>query len=139
MAAGSAVWTSQFVSRHPSPPPTSWTRPNTSGGASINGVYLLYRTLAAEAQSWWVTNTMEVVSGDTYSLAIPALAAGTALTSLPASAVFWMILAGVALTTLSCATLPELRAARSRSHRLPRDSNIVTSAACSRSGRIGPG
>lgn len=48
-----------------------------------------------------------------------ALAAGTALTSLPASAVFWMILAGVALTTLSCATLPELRAARSRSHRLP--------------------
>ena len=48
-----------------------------SGGASINGVYLLYRTLAAGAQSWWVTNGMDVVSGDTYSLAIPALAAGT--------------------------------------------------------------
>ncbi|MGI6099760.1 MAG: hypothetical protein ACOYD3_08385, partial [Kiritimatiellia bacterium] len=25
------------------------------GGASINGVYLLYRTLAEGAQDWWVT------------------------------------------------------------------------------------
>ena len=48
-----------------------------SGGASINGVYLLYRTLAAGAQSWWITNEMEVVTGDTYTKSIPPLAAGT--------------------------------------------------------------
>ena len=49
-----------------------------SGGASIDGVYLLFRTRAAGAQEWWITNEMDVVSGDTdtYTGTIPALAAG---------------------------------------------------------------
>lgn len=46
------------------------------GGASINGVYLLYRTLAEGAQDWWVTNEMAVAEGDTYTGTIPPLAAG---------------------------------------------------------------
>ncbi|NLF85584.1 MAG: hypothetical protein GX571_05710, partial [Lentisphaerae bacterium] len=47
-----------------------------SGGASIDGVYLLFRTRAAGAQEWWITNEMDVVSGDTYTKPIPPLAAG---------------------------------------------------------------
>ncbi len=48
-----------------------------------------------------------------------ALAAGSALSRVPADAVYWMILAGVALTLLSCLAVPDLRVPPSRLHRLP--------------------
>lgn len=48
-----------------------------------------------------------------------ALAAGAALARVPADAVYWMILAGVALTLVACLGVPDLRAPSSRLHRLP--------------------
>lgn len=48
-----------------------------------------------------------------------ALAAGTVLARVPADAVYWMIVAGVAVTALSCLAIPDLKAPPSRGHRLP--------------------
>lgn len=48
-----------------------------------------------------------------------ALAAGAALARVPAEAVYWMTLAGVASTALVCLALPDMKARPSRLHRLP--------------------
>lgn len=48
-----------------------------------------------------------------------ALATGAVLTRTSAEAVFWLILAGIALTALACTRLPDLRAERSPSGRPP--------------------
>ncbi|HYN38383.1 MAG TPA: MFS transporter, partial [Rhodospirillales bacterium] len=50
---------------------------------------------------------------------VTALAAGAVLARVPADAVYWMILGGVALTALACVGLPDIRAKSSRLHRLP--------------------
>jgi MFS transporter, PPP family, 3-phenylpropionic acid transporter len=50
---------------------------------------------------------------------VTSLAAGAALVRLPAEAVFWMILAAVSLTFLTCLRLPDRRSEPSTAHRLP--------------------
>jgi len=48
-----------------------------------------------------------------------ALAAGALLARVPAGAVYWMILGGVAVTAVTCLALPDAKAAPGHAHRLP--------------------